>query len=82
VSLLISGYAGIQSGNETALKEIIYSKGPVSASMHATKRFEVYKEGIFYDAECKGELYFHNHAILIVGYGTNNNGIDYYIIKV
>lgn len=79
---MISGYTEIQSGNETALTEAIYSHGAISASMHATKKFEAYTGGIFNDTDCKSELYFHNHALLIIGYGTTNDGIDYYIIKV
>lgn len=42
--------------------------------------FQYYTSGIYYDLECsKSNL---NHAVLIVGYGTDTDtGMDYWIIK-
>ena len=42
--------------------------------------FQYYTNGIYYDTDCsKTNL---NHAMLVVGYGTDSSsGIDYWILK-
>ena len=39
----------------------------------------MYKSGVYYDPICSSRNL--NHAILVVGYGTNNLGQDYWLIK-
>ncbi len=39
-------------------------------------------KGVFYDASCQGlPINNVNHAMTIVGYGTNSNGDDYWIVR-
>ena len=48
--------------------------GPVSVAIWAEgSRFFNYKSGVYYDASC---LSTHppNHAVLVVGYGTDDSG--------
>nr|CDJ26733.1 cathepsin L-like cysteine peptidase 4 protein [Tityus serrulatus] len=72
------GFVDIPSGDETKLKEAVAIIGPISVSIDATKNFELYRGGILDDQECSSKLY--NHAVLAVGYGTEN-GKDYWLIK-
>ncbi|XP_037915980.1 procathepsin L-like isoform X1 [Hermetia illucens] len=75
----IKGYVTIPPGNETLIKEVVATLGPVAASVNAgPDSFQLYKGGIYDDEECnKDEV---NHEILIVGYGSEK-GKDYWIIK-
>jgi C1A family cysteine protease len=61
----------------SALKAAI-AKGPTSVSVQADKTvFHSYTGGIIDSAECGTAT---NHAIVAVGYGSEN-GKDYYIIR-
>lgn len=74
------GFINIQFGNETKLQEMIEKIGPLSAVIDASHpSFQQYREGIYYEPECDPLKL--NHAILIVGFGTDVKGNDYYIIK-
>ena len=42
--------------------------------------FQYYTDGIYHDTDCNQSGL--NHALLVVGYGTDTNtGIDYWILK-
>jgi len=73
------GYVDIPFGNEDALKAAVATIGPVSAAIDAGHySFQFYSHGIYHEEECNPfEL---SHAILIVGYGRDQEG-DYWIIK-
>ena len=65
--------------NELSLQEALANKGPISVAFYATKNFRYYSSGVFYDSSCPlGEI---NHAVTIVGYDTDSNGNQYYILK-
>jgi len=53
---------------------------PVSVAIEADKfKLQAYKSGIFEDANCGTNL---DHAVLLVGYGTDtNSGLSYWIMK-
>lgn len=70
----IQASSGLVQDNEESLKSIV-SEQPVAISIQADN-LQHYKGGI-YDGPCYGKI---NHAVLIVGYGTEN-GTDYWIIK-
>lgn len=66
--------------NEEYIKEVLYLRGPLYASFHASDAFSQYLGGIFTDprGDCHGEE--SNHAALLVGWGTDH-GLDYWIFK-
>ncbi|CAD7088717.1 unnamed protein product [Hermetia illucens] len=75
----ISAYYDIPHGNETYIKIVVATLGPVAASVNADlDTFKLYKQGIYEDDNCKSEKV--THEILIVGYGSEK-GKDYWIIK-
>ena len=52
-------------------------KQPVSVVVEANRAFKRYSKGVF-SGPCGTRL---NHAVVVVGYGTTKEGIDYWIVK-
>ncbi len=66
--------------DERALKNYVAKNGPVSVYIDASVDFMLYKSGIFYDPSCSTTEI--NHAVVLIGYGTDNHtGMDYWIIR-
>ncbi|GBM20571.1 Cathepsin L [Araneus ventricosus] len=73
------GYVDIPSGDERALKQAVASVGPVSVAIDASQySFQLYSSGIYYEPKCSSQKL--DHAVLAVGYGTEN-GVDYWLVK-
>lgn len=72
-------FYSIQRGNELDLQRIIATYGPVSFAMSVNQNFYNYRSGIYSDALCSKTVL--GHAMLIVGYGSDGPGRDYYIVK-
>ena len=77
----IEGYQLLLPGDEENLKLAVALIGLVSVSMKATENFMFYREGVFYDPACAESLDEVNHAVLLVGYGTDPTGVDFWIIQ-
>lgn len=72
----------VLKGNETLLRDIVSTMGPVGVSIHAFGGFDNYKSGIFNNLTCVN--YTTNHAVLLVGYGSemsNGTMMDYWLVK-
>ena len=54
----------------------IASRGPIACDMAVNQAFEDYKGGVFYDKTGLKDI---NHVISLVGYGTDANGVKYWI---
>lgn len=76
----ITSFQTLDSGNETLLKIILAQQGPISVAIDASLRsFQSYQSGIYYDINCSKNI---NHAVLLVGYGTDLRTMrDYWILK-
>lgn len=75
----ISGFGTIPPKDEEELKKVVATLGPVACSVYGIESLKNYDGGIYNDEECnKSEE--PNHAILVVGYGSEK-GEDYWIIK-
>lgn len=65
--------------DESALTEAIARVGPIAVAIDAGQNsFQFYSQGVYYDPRCTSNV---NHGVLAVGYGTSNNGEEYYIVK-
>lgn len=74
------GFVDIESGNEEKLKKAIATVGPVSVAIDAShETFQFYSEGVYDEPECSSENL--DHGVLAVGYGTDEDGKDYWLIK-
>ncbi|XP_018577098.1 cathepsin L [Anoplophora glabripennis] len=74
------GFVDIQSGSEEQLQAAVATVGPVSVAIDAShETFQLYSEGVYYDPECSPEEL--DHGVLVVGYGTDEKGGDYWLVK-
>ncbi|XP_026677415.1 cathepsin L-like [Diaphorina citri] len=74
------GYVDIPEGDEYKLKAAVATIGPVSIAIDASHQsFQFYSEGVYYEPECNSTQL--DHAVLVVGYGTDENGNDYWLVK-
>lgn len=81
VGALDTGFYDIPSGNEGALKQAVATIGPISVAIDATHpSFQSYRTGVYYEPACGNLVSNLDHAVLVVGYGTEN-GRDYWLVK-
>ena len=80
VAKVPGGAVNITALDPIALRDAIAFKGPVSVAFQVTDDFRHYRSGIFSSTVCKDGAMDVNHAVLAVGYGTEND-VPYYIIK-
>lgn len=77
----VTGYRTIRSGSEKDLTQAVTQIGPIAVAMHSTESFQHYKSGYFYERNCPNDAQSINHAVLVVGYGTDPKYGKYYIVK-
>ncbi|XP_067468895.1 cathepsin S, ortholog 1 [Thunnus thynnus] len=66
-------------GDEMTLQEKVATVGPISVAVNAMlQSFHLYKGGLYDEPSCNPR--FINHAVLVVGYGTDN-GQDFWLVK-
>ena len=74
------GSVNITAYDEQQILQSVGLVGPVSIAFEVTDEFESYSSGVFVDSTCNQDPEHVNHAVLIVGYGSEN-GQDYWIVK-
>lgn len=65
--------------NEEAMKIALYQNGPLSVALYANQNFMLYSSGFFNDPSCPTTTI--NHAVNIVGYGTDPTHGDFWVIR-
>ncbi|GMT11405.1 hypothetical protein PFISCL1PPCAC_2702, partial [Pristionchus fissidentatus] len=74
------GFVRVTMGDEEALKTAVATIGPISVAIDASSNsFGYYSTGVFYDPWCSSTDL--DHAILVIGYGTDPDYGDYWLIK-
>lgn len=71
----ITGYVRLPSNNYTALMNAVATLGPVAISVDAS--WTLYSSGVF-SGDCGTTI---DHAVVLVGYGTDPEGGDYYLVR-
>jgi hypothetical protein len=62
------------------LIQAIFTKGPIAAAIYSSDpTFRTYAGGIYSTPNCINKPV--DHSVLIVGYGSDGPGKDYYIVK-
>lgn len=76
-----SSYYIVPNEDEKDMKESLYFYGPLHVAFYVSSDFYNYRSGVYTDSRglCKSN-YYNNHAVLLVGYGTEN-GLDYWLVK-
>lgn len=75
----VTGFYQVPADEKT-VKDWLFTFGPLYTIFYVADDLWSYSSGIYTDAknQCAGKSY--NHAVLLVGYGTEK-GIDYWIVK-
>jgi len=74
------GFVDIPEGSESDLKKATALEGPISVAIDASHMsFQLYNNGVYVEENCSSEQL--DHGVLVVGYGTDDDGKDYWIVK-
>ncbi|XP_004591922.3 procathepsin L-like [Ochotona princeps] len=78
----VTGFVRIPA-REEALMKAVATVGPIAVALDASHpSFQFYKEGIYYEPDCRRKHL--NHALLVVGYGFEGSEMDnntYWLVK-
>lgn len=75
-----TGFVDLPEGDEEKLKSAVATIGPVSVAIDAShESFQFYSEGVYFEPECNSTQL--DHGVLVVGYGTSDEGDDYWLVK-
>lgn len=78
----VRGSATLPHGNEALLRMAVALAGPLPIAIDAGVRsFQSYESGVYNDRSCRSSNNALNHAVLLVGYGHDSVGGDYWIVK-
>jgi len=71
----------VRAGDERAVQEALSTYGPMAIALDVSaSAFMLYKGGVYTNNKCSSDIYQLNHALVLVGYGTER-GQDYWLVK-
>ena len=77
---VVTGAVNITADDEVELKNAVYNYGPTSVCFEVVDDFSGYTSGVYSSTTCGNTQQDVNHAVLAVGYGTED-GKDYWLVK-
>lgn len=81
-NVAIHGFTRIRSGNEDHLQKAVSIHGPISVLIDAKHNsLHHYSHGIWHEPSCSSNMFDMSHAVLLVGFGTDEYDREYYILK-
>ncbi|GMR49674.1 hypothetical protein PMAYCL1PPCAC_19869 [Pristionchus mayeri] len=66
------------NNSETLLQENLLRWGPITCGIHASKKFQLYYDGIYHEDNCDSADI--DHSVVAIGYGSEN-GVDFWILR-
>jgi len=76
IGATVRDIVSVRSGSESALAAAVATKGPIAVSIDAT-HLHHYKKGVL-QKPCHKKP---SHAVTVVGYGKDHQGLDYWLVK-
>lgn len=74
------GFVDIPEGDEEKMKQALATVGPIAVAIDAShESFQFYSEGVYDEPSCDSQQL--DHGVLAVGYGTDPDGSDYWLVK-
>uniref|UniRef100_A0A0G4GSY4 Peptidase C1A papain C-terminal domain-containing protein n=1 Tax=Chromera velia CCMP2878 TaxID=1169474 RepID=A0A0G4GSY4_9ALVE len=75
------GAVNITADDESELLDAVALVGPVSIAFEVTDDFRFYSSGVYTNPKCHSTPDKVNHAVLAVGFGTTEDGDDFWVVK-
>ncbi|XP_055853688.1 cathepsin L-like isoform X2 [Episyrphus balteatus] len=76
------GYVNLPQGDEAIMMEAVATVGPLAVVIDVNREsLQFYKNGVFNEPECHSGVEYGRHAVLCVGYGSEENGAEYWLVK-
>jgi len=80
VGATVKNFTDVTSGDENALKTAVATIGPISVGIDASAdSFQLYKSGVYDEPACSSSQL--DHGVTAVGYGKDDQGVEYWIVK-
>merc|ERR1712032_118249 len=80
VGAKITGWVDLKDRDETGLMQALVQRGPISVSIQVPDAMLYYDTGVLRTHDCKYNASQIDHAVVLVGYGTQGSD-DYYLIR-
>ena len=71
----------ITENDEESIRQIVATIGPVAVAFEVLDDFMLYSHGVYSSDKCRNSVQDVNHAVLIVGYGTDPVDGPFWIVK-
>lgn len=71
----------ITENDEESIRHIVATVGPVSVAFEVVDDFMLYSNGVYSSDKCRDSVQDVNHAVLVVGYGTDPVDGPYWVVK-
>lgn len=81
VGAKVTGWSDVKARDEQAVLDALVSQGPLSISIMVPDEMLFYDSGVLKVESCRHNETQIDHAVVLVGYGTDEHGTDYYTIR-